>query len=400
MKPAFFSGNRQRLTRALQGGLIVVSGYTAMQLTNDMAAPFRQESNFWWLTGIETSDWSVIIDGNKNKTWLVAATLSSNQEIFDGSLSATEAAKLSGITDIISQDEAKTLLRDLARHHSMVYTLGEHPYAGYLDFTFNPAIKKNYDMLDRMFNSVQDCRSDLTSLRSIKQPEEIVAIKKAISLTNAAFSHVKDNLATYIYEYEIEAAFSHYFRSRGASGHAYDPIVAGSKNACTLHYTKNSSRLSSKQSVLIDIGASVDGYCADITRTYSVQPTKRIIQVHAAVQRAQQQIIASIKPNGSVKEYHHLVDTIMRRALLELGLIKNDDKDAYRRYFPHAISHGLGVDVHDNLGAPMHFKSGMVLTVEPGIYIPEEKIGVRLEDDILVTEKGHTNLSGKLSTDL
>lgn len=401
MQPTFFTSNRDRLMDVLQGGLVVMTGYTSMQAGNDTPATFEQESNFWWLTGIEVPDWWIIIDGSRHKTWLVAPKVSENHEIFDGSLSPHEAMDVSGVETVLGQDEAMIMLRDLARRHSMVYTLGEHPYAEYLDFTFNPAPRKNHELLERIFKSVQDCRPDITALRAIKQPEEITAIKKAVSLTMEAFRHVRAKLPMLGYEYEVEAEFTYHFRRHGARGHAYDPIVAAGKNACTLHYVHNADKLKKRQLLLLDIGARYHGYAADISRTYAIgELTKRQKSVHEVVQAAHYQIIDLIKPGKLVAEYYRAVDTIMGEALEMLGLLHDrNDTDTYRRYFPHAISHGLGVDVHDNLGAPKYFEPGMVLTVEPGIYIPAEAIGVRIEDDILVTKAGRANLSAGLSTD-
>jgi Xaa-Pro aminopeptidase len=149
----------------------------------------------------------------------------------------------------------------------------------------------------------------------------------------------------------------------------------------------------------MDMGASYGGYAADISRTYvKGQPTKRQLEVYAAVEAAHQRIISLVEPMFSVEAYQVAVDKIMSEALSSIGL--QSDKDGRRRYFPHAISHGLGIDVHDSLGAPKYFAENMVLTVEPGIYIPEENIGVRIEDDILVTSSGHKNLSAGLSTGL
>lgn len=188
----------------------------------------------------------------------------------------------------------------------------------------------------------------------------------------------------------------------GGATHAFEPIVASGKNACTLHYTSNNDRLRTDQLVLFDIGARLHGYPGDITRTYAVgEPTKRQSEVHMAVRQAEQQIIELVRPGLALTEYIAAVDSIMKNALLLLGLMKNlDDTTAYRRYFPHAVSHGLGVDVHDRLGGYTEFQPGMVLTVEPGIYIPEEGIGVRIEDNIVITEKGSHNISAALSTDL
>lgn len=402
MNSIFFSNNRQRLVEALKGGVIVVSAYAQMQRSNDMAFGFEQEANFWWLAGVEFPDWWMIIDGTRGKSWLVAPSVSQSHEIFDGSLSAGRAKEISGVDAVLSHDEAQSLLRDLSKKHSVVYALGEQPHAEHLDFVLNPAIKSIREHLSRIFSTVQDCRKDIAGLRAIKQPEEITAMKAAIAVTIDGFESVKKKLSNSNYEYEVEAEFNYYFRTHGANGHAYDPIVAGGKNACTLHYVANSDKLKKRQLLLLDIGARSGGYAADITRTYAYgEPTRRQIDVHAAVQSAQREIITLIQPHLSVEQYQRDVDKIMIDALLKLGLMSDvDDTENYHKYFPHAISHGLGVDVHDSLGSPHYLQPGMVLTVEPGIYIPEEGIGVRIEDDILVTAAGNVNMSQRLSTDL
>ena len=397
----FFTANRHRLVAQLKGGSAALTAHTKMQRSNDAAAPFEQESNFWWLTGIDAPDWWLIIDGSKHKTWLVMPSVSDVHQVFDGSLSAEDAKRMSGVDKILTQDEGMKLLRDLAKHHSVIHTLGDVPYADHLDFVLNPAPKKLYDLLKRTFNAVQDCRKDIAVLRAIKQDDEIVALQRAINLTADAFTKVKDNLGSFKYEYEVEAEFTYHFRRSGAN-HAYDPIVAAGANACTLHYGDNNSRMKKRELLLMDIGARVEGYPADITRTYAYgEPTKRQVQVFEAVQRAQHEIIGMVAPNLAIDRYQAEVDRIMIEALMSVGLMKHaGDEKSFRRYFPHAISHGLGVDVHDSLGGPKRLLPGMVLTVEPGIYIPEEGIGVRIEDDILVTAGGHKNLSGHLSTEL
>lgn len=402
MQIAFFSNNRQSLSQTLNGGVVVLSAYAQMQRGNDMAFAFEQEANFWWLTGIDYPDWWVIIDGTRGKSWLVAPKISESHQIFDGSLSAAAAKAISGVDAVLSNDEAQDLLRDLSKKHSVVHALGEQPHAEHFDFVMNPAIKSMREHVGRLFATVQDCRKQLAVLRAIKQPDEITAIKSAIAVTIDGFERVKSKLASTNYEYEIEAEFNYHFRTHGADGHAYDPIVAGGKNACTLHYIANSDKLKKRQLVLLDIGARHGGYAADITRTYAYgEPTKRQIDVHAAVQLAQQEIITLIQPNLSVEQYQRDVDRIMSNALMSIGLMRDiDDTENYHKYFPHAISHGLGIDVHDSLGSPKYLEPGMVLTVEPGIYIPEEGIGVRIEDDILVTSSGNVNMTKRLSTDL
>ena len=399
MKAAFFELNRHRTMQALSGGIAVFTAYTAMQRTNDASFPFEQEASFWWLSGIEHPDWWLIIDGTRQKSWLVRPFVGETQQLFDGCLSDEEAVKVSGIADIMSHDDAMKFLRDAARHHSVVYAIGESPVSEYYDFIQNPAQKQLWKILERTFQKVTDCQRELAKLRAIKQPEEIKAIQRAINVTIEGFETIHRKLPALTYEYEVEAEFSYLFRKKGAAGHAYDPIVASGAHACTMHYAYNQGRLKKPGLLLMDVGARVDGYAADITRTYAVgEPTKRQVAVHTAVQTAHQRIINLLRPGLELATYLQQVDEIMQQALQSLGLLKTPED--YRRYFPHAISHGLGVDVHDSLGQPRYLEAGMVLTVEPGIYIPQENIGVRIEDDILITNKGHRNLSQKLATHL
>jgi Xaa-Pro aminopeptidase len=399
----FFQNNRNSLIAAINNGVVVLSAYYQMQRGNDAAFSFEQEANFWYLTGIDSSDWWLIIDGQAKKSWLVEPEIDSVNRIFNGELSPEDAMRTSGIDTVISRSQADTLLRELAKTQDTVHTLDSYPSAKdakHYGFIVNPAQKQMWSRLKKEFYKVCDCRLELSKLRAIKQPSEIAAIRKAISLTVDAFNDVKKKLPNLNHEYEVDAEFSHYFRNHGAQSNAYDSIVAGGENACTLHYTANNDPLKKSTLLLLDIGARVGGYAADISRTYTIgQPTARHIAVHSAVESAQQEIIGLLKPGLSVKEYHENVDVIMQLALRGLGLPRATP-DGSRGYFPHAVSHGLGIDVHDSLGRPEFFKTGMVLTVEPGIYIPEEGIGVRIEDDILITDNGHENLSGSLSTSL
>lgn len=402
MQAEFFARNRERFMDTLEGGVSVISAYTKMQRGNDVAATFEQESNFWWLTGIREPDWWLVVDAKKRESWLVAPEISITRQVFDGALSPNEATAISGIRKIFSQSDADRELRHLAGKHSIVYLLGEHPYVKYFDFHSNPAPQKREAYAKRIFSSSRDCRKKIARLRAIKQPDEIKALKQAIKTTVDAFAHVRELLPTLTYEYEIEAEFNYIFRKKGAEGHAYDPIIAGGKHSCTMHYDTNNDRLPKKGVVLMDVGARCSGYAADITRTYALgKPDARTKAVHDAVQSAQKEIISLLKPGLRVDIYQSHVDTIMKKKMHELGLLADmHDESVYRKYFPTAIGHGLGVDVHDVMGGWETFEAGMVVTVEPGIYINEESIGVRIEDDILITETGSENLSRRLSTDL
>ena len=368
-----------------------------MQQSNDAAFAFAQEANFWYLTGIEEAGWVLII--TEQTSYLVAPDVDEVHQIFDGSLSFDQAKHTSGVDEILPYGAGQLLLKELADVHSTVVSIGEDPHREHYDFALNPGPVTMYQRLGKLFGSVEDCRSAVASLRAIKQPEEVAALRAAIALTVAGFEKIKTSITSYRHEYEIEAEFTHYFRHSGATGHAYDPIVAAGKNACTLHYGKNQAALAEGQLVLLDIGARVQGHPADITRTYAYgKVTDRQRAVHSEVEQAHHAIIALLRPGLDVQAYSVAVDEIMKKALDKLGLLQSATD--YRKYFPHAISHGLGIDVHDSLGGPKEFRAGMVLTVEPGIYIPEEGIGVRIEDDILITASGHENLSGQLSTSL
>lgn len=395
----FHTGNRNALSRELEGGIVVVTAYAALQRSNDSAHKFTQESNFWYLCGINEPDWKLIIEYSTGSSWLVAPSLSEIQRVFEGGLSASEAIAISGVTKVLTQDESTALLNQLAKKHTVVNTVGTPPYAEHFNFSLNPAILQNYRMLERTFQNVQDCRLNIAKLRAIKQPVELNCMQKAIDVTMSAFEVISNSMGTFKSESQIEAEITYQIRKKGADGHAYDPIIAAGGHACTLHYSKNSANIPKRQLVLMDVGAEYNHYAADITRTYiKGDPTKRQMQVHLAVEKAHHEIISLLEPMLSVEHYQRSADSIMTQALAEINL--PTDEASLRHYFPHAISHGLGIDVHDSLGAPKYFQENMVLTVEPGIYIPEEKIGVRIEDDILITKNGHKNLSGSLSTGL
>lgn len=393
----FHTNNRKRLFAKAKGELIILTAYDSVQQSGDMAAPFLQESSFWWVTGIAQPGWKVILDTARGEATLVRPQRSEVDIIFNGESDDAEIREVSGITQIISQREFEGYLRRLHRHHAIAHTLTQKEDH---EFVLNPAKASLVNVLKRIFDSVQYADPLFAELRAIKQPEELARMRAAAKLTCDTFSTVHTQLASFKTEAEIEAEFIYAFHKAGAD-HAYEPIVASGSHACTLHYAANSGKLRAREMVLIDIGARVDGYSADVTRTYCRNPTKRQREVHAAVAEAEQAIINLITPGLPITDYLNQVDEIMKQALQDLGLLKDkNDTDTYRKYFPHAVSHGLGVDTHDSLGRPRYLEEGMVLTVEPGIYIPEESIGVRIEDDILVTKTGFENLTGQLSTAL
>lgn len=398
MENSFFVGNRERLMQLLgSGSLVVLTAYQEMQRSNDTAHPFEQESNFWYLSGITAPDWWLIIDGKRRRTYAVSPELSDTKQIFDGSLSPDKAKLMSGADSVIDRNDADALLLRLKREHQLVYTVNESKHLKqYASFALNPAQRELSDYLKHRFKDVRSCHADIATLRAIKHPEEIVALQRAIDITVGGFRTLKKEIDLYKYEYESEARLSYEFRRDGATGHAYSPIVGAGENACTLHYVANHDKLSKRALLLIDAGAKYEGYCADITRTYSLKtPTKRQLEIHHAVLDIQNACIKILKPGLKLAELQQYAEDQTQVAVKELGLTGD-----MQTYFPHAIGHGLGIDVHDSFGNYTEIAAGMVLTIEPGLYISDETTGVRIEDDILITDSGAKNLSGALSTDL
>ncbi len=396
----YHTQNRRKLAQKIDGGFVAIAGHVAVQRSNDTAQPFKQDANMWYLSGVTEPGWQLLYDGTRDYAWLVRPDTDEVTRIFDGGIDDAQALARSGADTVIAQRDLEQTLRQIARTHSAAYALDPKPLAASMSFALNPAAARLYAVLERIFAGVTDVRRDMAQLRAVKTEDELAVIRAAVQLTTRAFEHVRENIASYRHEYEIEAEFGYRFRRANAQ-FAYDPIVAGGKNACTLHYIANDAARPKRGAVLIDVGAEVDGYCADITRTYGwTRPTKRVEQLHAALRTAHHEIIDLIEPHMPVADYQRQVDDIMKRQMVSVGLLTSTADEAYRTYFPHAVSHGLGIDVHDSLGGTRLLEPGMVITVEPGLYLADEGIGLRIEDDVVVTATGHENLSASLSTSL
>ncbi len=397
----FFSANRANLRKLFTGTApIVISANGMLQRGGDSTYAFCQDASFWYFTGIDIADAVLVMD--KNQDYLIIPELTAVMEFFDGVIDTKAIAERSGIEDIYTASEGFKKLESRIKKVKHLATLPALPtYEEHYHFYPNPARARLVNRLKAYNNSVEllDLGPHVSRLRVMKQPEEIEAIKAAIAITSSAIrsSMTGSKLIKYNYEYELEAELSKQIRRAGSEGHAFDPIVAGGLNACTLHSIANNSRLSQKEMVLVDMGASVEHYAADITRTYTRGlPTKRQQAVHAATLDVQTYAMNLLKPGVLMKEYEYAVELYMGEKLRELGLIKTISYENVRKYFPSATSHFLGINVHDVGDYSRPLEPGMVLTVEPGIYIREEAIGVRIEDDILITDTGNRNLSSRL----
>jgi Xaa-Pro aminopeptidase len=401
---AFFISNRQRLREQCPGmDLIVVTANGLLQRSGDTTFPFRQDSNFWYLTGIDEPD--IILVMEKDNEYLIVPAREAAREAFDGALDQQTFTSQSGITEILGEDNGWDRLSKALQLSGAVATpASSDGYIARHGFYTNPARAR---LLTRMRQACpqlacSDIRPQLARLRMVKQKPELTAIRQAIDITVSTLDRIASKgLESFQHEYEVEAEITKGLRSQGASGHGYEPIVAGGLNACTLHYIANSAPLSTGQLLLIDAGAAVHNYSADITRTYALgEPTERQQAVHAAVLDIQRFALKQLKPGITIKENEKLVEQYMGDKLMELKLIHKNEPKLVRRYYPHSTSHYLGLDVHDAGDYERPLEPGMVLTVEPGIYIPEEGIGVRIEDDIVITTSGNEVLSEGLPRSL
>lgn len=402
----FFAGNRERLRQLFTGTApVVLTANGRLQQTSDEAYPFRQDSNFWYLTGINIPDVVLVMD--KGREYLIVPERELVREVFDGAVDFDSLAKTSGIKEILNEKEGWKLLESRLKRVQHVATLAANPrYMETFGLYSNPARA----MLIRRIKKAQpgvellDLRPHLARMRMVKQPLELEAIQGAIDITVDTLKEVlkPSRLSKCAYEYQVEAEITRGFRRRGARGHSFFPVVASGLNACTMHHEENDGVLASDELLITDVGVSYNFYASDVSRTVSLgKPSRRQQQVYEAVLEAQSYAFSLLKPGISLRDFEHQMETFIGEKLRELGLIQSINREAIRqRFFPHATSHFLGLDTHDAGDYNEPLRAGMVLAVEPGIYIRDEAIGVRLEDDVLITEDGVKILSERLPREL
>lgn len=398
----FFAGNRERLRQLFTGTApIVLTANGSLQKSGDEAYRFHQDRSFWYLTGIDEPDVILVMD--KSKEYLIVPGRDAIKETFDGRLVSEKLSSISGIKDVLNDKDGWKQLEARIKKVQHVATLAAPPkYVTFWGMYTNPARTELISRLKEANSAIEflDLRQHLSRMRMVKQPIEIEAIREAVDITVSTLKEAcrRDKLGRYGFEYELEAEITRGFRKRGAEGHGFDPIVAGGELACTMHYFANSAPLSSDELVLIDVGAQASHYTADIARTYSVggQPSRRQQQVYDAVCEAQDYCYSLLKPGVVIREYEKQMEQFVGEKLRELGLIKSITKEVVRQHFPHMATHFLGLDTHDAGDYDHPIEPGVVGVAELGIYIPEEGIGVRIEDDILITADGVENLSAAL----
>lgn len=398
----FFAGNRARLRGLFTGTApIVVTANAVMQRNNDVTYPFRQDSSFWYLTGLQHPDLILVLD--RDKEYLIEPERNAAKVTFDGQLDFEELKQVSAIGNVYGAEEGWRLLEKRLKKAKHVATLAApKEFDSTWGYYNNPARARLIEQIKVTNPQIKllDLRTHLARLRVIKQPAELATIKQAIAITSKAIKYVQKH--KYNFEYEVEAALTGQFRKAGASGHGFAPIVAAGAKACVLHNIDNNGPLDPADLLTVDVGAEVDNYSADITRTYSIggSPSKRQRDVYAASLAVHEFATNLVKPGALMRDNEQQIEQFMGEKLRELGLIKTISHETVRQFYPHATSHFLGLDVHDTGDYSQPLAKGMVITIEPGIYIPKEGIGVRIEDDVLVTSHGYKNLSASLPRSL
>lgn len=396
---SFFVSNRLRLANIAASDLIVITAHGQLQRSGDCAYPFRQDSNFWYLTGLELADVTLVIDVVAGDEWLILAEKSEYELLFDSQLESNQIKDISGIQTVLDNQSGWSRLKQALAKNNRVATITAPPeYLDVYSIYTNPTRRRLCEKLEAAGAELTDLREQFASLRVIKQRPEIEAIRTVVTVTCNVLADIEKRFKDFKNERDIDIELGSGYRIGGAKGHGFDPIVASGANACVLHYHENAAALKTGDLVVIDTGAELHNYSADITRTYPVgKVSARHRAIYDSVYEAQQIGMALMKPGVTFKEVDDAMGYSLEASMRKLGLQAQGEQALLRSYYPHT-SHYLGLDLHDVGDRSLVMQPGMVWTLEPGIYISAEGIGVRLEDDILITKNGHENLSDQLAS--
>ncbi len=406
-----FIENRKRFAAKMDSGATAIfNSNDEMSRCGDANFLFRQQSDIYYLSGIDQEQTILIISPDcplpQYREVLFLRKTNEHIAVWEGhKYTKEEARAASGINTVFWLEEMDAIMTIIVNHSAAIYlNLNENDRFSspvpYRDLRFAQEFTKAHP-------GHRICRSApiMATLRSIKSDLEIDAMKEAMRITELAFRRVLAFTKPGVMEYEIEAEITHEFLRNRATGHAYTPIIASGPSACVLHYNDNNQECKDGDIILMDFGAEYANYAADLTRCIPVNGkfTKRQKDVYNAVLRVMRAATSMLMPGNTIENYHKEVGFVMEQELIGLGLLtqeevknQNPASPAYKKYFMHGTSHFLGLDVHDigDRYAPM--QAGMVFTCEPGIYIPAEGIGIRLENDILLSEKGPIDLMASI----
>lgn len=404
---SFFKANRERLAAQLpEKALTILNANDVMPTNADGDMGFRQNSDLYYLSGVDQEATILVLfpsaHDEERRELLFLRETSEEIAIWEGEkLTKVAAREATGIEKVHWLSEFPRILRDLMIESETVYlNLNEHRRAG------NPVESRDRRFVEQIqhdfpLHRLARVAPLMHRLRMIKSPEEIGAIREATRITEAGFRRVLSFVKPNVWEYEIEAELAHEYLRSCSSGFAYTPIIASGKNACVLHYSSNDNQCRDGDLLLMDVAAEYANYFSDMTRTIPVNGrfTPRQRAVYDAVLRVLRACSQMLRPGVIHKEYQKEVDALMENELIGLGLLdkaevekQDKDKPLYKKYFMHGVSHHIGLDVHDVADPHLPLAEGMILTVEPGIYIREENLAVRLENLILIGKDGNEDL--------
>jgi Xaa-Pro aminopeptidase len=406
--PRLFIDNRRRLAGRLKPGAIaVLNSNDVMPKSADGIHPFTQQTDLFYLSGIDQEESVLVVFPDareeKHREILFLRETSEKIALWEGEkYSREEAAAASGVKSVYWTREFEALFRSLAVQAEGIYlNTNEHLRAETAVETRDARfLKRCRDAFP--LHRYERLAPILHDLRAVKSPIEVDLIRQAAAIAGAAFRRLLGFIRPEVWEFEIEAEIVHELLRRRSRGPAFQTIVASGAGACTLHYVKNDRQCRDGELVLIDFGAEYANYNSDLTRTLPVNGrfTPRQRQVYDAVLRIQKAAVQMLRPGNTLEAYHAEVGRAAESELAGLGLLdpaalpsQPKDNPLYKKFFPHGTSHHLGLDVHDYGDKYRPFAAGMVFTCEPGLYIPDEAIGVRIENDILITDDGPVDLT-------
>jgi Xaa-Pro aminopeptidase len=397
MKPEDLISRREKL------GEILTDGDNVVIFANSQGTleKFNQDKNFLYFTGLYNPELIYVAGkfGGKFNDMLFIERSDPEREVWEGKkLQSENATEISGIKRVKYLDEFYGVLSAMCPMMKRIFSnlgfaaLNRPP--SYPMFMLEPVRSKHPQILLSQLNDL------IAPLRKIKDKYEIAQLQKAIDITGQGILDIWNSAQAGMMEYELEAKLFYRMQVSGLPRWGFAPIIATGLNAATLHYEKNECKLGNNDLVLLDVGASCNGYSADITRCFPVNGkfSKRQAQIYSIVLDVQKKVIAMIKPGVKLSELNKATSDLITEGILKIGLIKKAEE--YFKYYMHSVSHFLGMDTHDLGGREAVLEAGNVITVEPGIYIPEEKLGVRIEDDVLVTEKGYKVLSSSIPKEI
>ena len=400
---ALFVKNRIKFAAQMQSSALAVFNSNDVFSTGaDSTLPFHQHRNIFYLSGVDQEESILILfpdaKNSMHKEILFLKETNEHIAIWEGSkLSKKQATEVSGVQTVYWLSDFDSIFDILMKEAEIVYFNNNNHYRKAVEMEtredrFIKRVKSNYPK-----HRIENNFSIMESLRGVKEPEEIELIRKACNITEKGFRRVLGFVEPGVMEYEIEAEYVHEFLKNRSKGFAYTPIIGSGYNACVLHYIENNQRCNDGDMLLMDVGAEYANYSSDMTRTVPVNGrfTARQKAVYQAVLNVKNEATQMLVSGTLWEAYHKEVGKIMTSELLGLGLLdkaslQNQDpkKPAYKKYFMHGTSHHMGLDTHDYGALKTPMVENMVFTVEPGIYIPEEKMGIRLEDDVVVQSSG------------